>query len=99
MSLHICPTKIKLILSEDRINFAGPVEFRSTSTWIPNRKAHFCPTINGVLIECLTELKRHNCSFTRSDMLSGLNAMLKDVLPVRLVMNLRLEGKTLSYLL
>ena len=77
------------LFKEDAVNFDGPVE---PFGWETNSKLHFCPTINGLVIDCLTELRRLNCSFSRSDMVSGLNAMLKDVLPYSLVTNLRLEG-------
>ena len=65
------------------------------SSFTPKRgtNQHFCPTINGLVVECLGELRSYTCSLARSDVVSGLNAMLKDVLPVSLVTTLRLEGK------
>ena len=75
---------------DDAVNFDGPVE---PFGWERNSKLHFCPTMNGLVIDCLTELRRFNCSFPRSDMVSGLKTMLKDVLPFSLLTNLRLEGK------
>ena len=89
-SYYMCLT----YLIGDTVNFDGAVEpVKSTSKFVRYSNIHFCPTINGLLIECLTELRRYACSLTRSDILSGLNAMLKDVLPFSLVANLRLEGK------
>ena len=81
----------------DSVHFQGPVETSRNPYRIEEYlDAQFCPTINGLVIECLTELRKHTCSLARSDMVSALNAMLKDVLPVSLVTNLRLEGKTLK---
>ena len=80
---------------DDAVNFDGPVEpVKSTFTSERGSNRYVCPTINGLVVECLAELRRFTCSLARSDMVSGLNAMLKDVLPVSLVTNLRLEGKT-----
>ena len=77
------------------MNFDGPVEpVKSTLKSVRYSNIHFCPTINGLIIECLSELRRNVCPLTSADMLSGLNAMLKDILPVSLVANLRLEGKS-----
>ena len=81
----------------DAVHFNGPIEIKEGSTRLEKyANLHFCPTVNGLVIECLTELRRYSCLLPRSDMVSGLNAMLKDVLPVSLVTNLRLEGKNLA---
>ena len=88
-----------IYLIGDAVNFKGSGEpVNSTSESVRYSNIDFCSTINGLLTECLTELTLYTCALTRADMLSGLNAMLKDIMPASLVANLRLEGKALTQL-